>query len=100
MATNNFKKSVLKANEEEALKLWSSFQVLNNKEDWKVNGVEFRKKDILTDTDGVRLKPGSFEIRYTKIIDGVRKGKAIFRFLKREIGNEIQWNEKFVTIPE
>lgn len=100
MATNNLKKSVLKANEKEALKLWSTFQALNNKEDWKANGVEFRKKDILTDTDGAHLKTGSFEIRYTKVIDGVRKGKAIFRFLKREIGNEIQWNEKFVTIPE
>ncbi len=100
MATDNLKRSVLKANEEAAIKLWQNFQSLNNDENWKNNGVEFRKKDILSDADGANLKTGSFEIRYTKVIDGVRKGKAIFRFLKREIGNEIQWNEKFVTIPE
>jgi len=92
------KVSVLKADEEKALKCWSDFKELNEREDWKSNGVEFRKKELTTDTDGARLKEGSFEIRFTKMVDGVRKGKPVFRFLKRGIGNEIQWDEKFVTI--
>lgn len=98
MATTQLKSSVLKANEKLALSLWADFQVLNEAKEWKENGVEFRKKDILQDTDGTKLKKGSFEIRYTKMIDGKRKGKAIFRFLKKDFGNKIQWNEKFVTI--
>lgn len=95
---NELKKSVLKADEKAALKCWENFQSLNNKEDWKNNGVTFRKKELTEDKDGTPLKKGSFEIRYTKLIDGVRKGKAVFRFLKKGAGNEIQWNEKFVTI--
>lgn len=95
---NELKRSVLKANEQAALKCWEHFQTLNNKEDWKNNGVEFRKKELTEDKDGTPLKKGSFEIRYTRLVDGVRKGKAVFRFLRRNAGNEIQWNENFVTI--
>lgn len=100
MATNNLKTSVLKANEELAIRCWIDFKALNEKEDWKSNNVEFRKKDLTEDKDGTPLKKGSFEIRFTKVIDGVRKGKAVFRFLKREPGNVIQWDERFVTIPD
>lgn len=95
---NELKKSVLKANEKLALALWEDFQKLNNEKDWKDNGVEFRKRDLVEDTDGTKLKKGSFEIRYTKMIDGTRKGKAIFRYLKKDISSIIYWNEKFVTI--
>lgn len=91
------KASVLKANETAALKCWEDFKAMNEKPDWKNNGVEFRKKDI-AEIEGVSFKKGSFEIRYTKMVDGVRKGRTIFRFLKKEIGNEVQWDERFVTI--
>lgn len=92
------KTSILKADQAAALKCWDDFKALNEEEDWKSNGVEFRKKEITEDKDGTLLKKGSFEIRYTKMIDGVRKGKVIFRFLIREFDKEIQWDEKFVTI--
>ena len=92
------KTSVLKANEELALKCWIDFKAINKKEDWKNHGVEFKKKDLTEDKDGTPLKKGSFEIRFTRIVDGVRKGRAVFRFLKKNCGNEIQWDEKFVTI--
>lgn len=98
MAENKLKESVLKANESAALKCWDDFRSLNEQEDWKNHGVEFRKKDLTEDKDGAPLKRGSFEIRYTKVIDGVRKGKVVFRFLKRKPGNVIQWDERFVTI--
>jgi hypothetical protein len=75
--------SVLKANEKAALKCWSDFQSINENEGWKSKGVEFIKKELTSDANGAPLKDGSFEIRYTKVIDGVRKGKAIFRFLKK-----------------
>lgn len=91
------KTSVLKANEQAALDAWDQFKALNEKEDWKKNGVEFRKQE-LTEFEGATLKKGSFEVRYTKLIDGKRKGKAVFRFLKKTIGNEVQWDERFITI--
>lgn len=90
--------SVLKANEESAIRCWIDFKALNEKEDWKSHGVEFRKKDLTEDKDGAPLKKGSFEIHYTQLFYGVRKGKAVFRFLKKNCGNEVQWDEKFVTI--
>lgn len=92
------KTSVLKADEKLALKCWNDFAALNEKEDWKSHGVEFKKKDLMEDKDGSPLKKGSFEIRYTRLVDGVRKGRAVFRFLKRKPGNVIEWDEKFVTI--
>lgn len=92
------KKSVLKADKNLANQCWIDFQKLNEKEDWKKNGVEFRKKELTEDKDGTKVKKGSFEIRYTRMVDGVRKGRAVFRYVKTDIGSYVEWDEKFVTI--
>lgn len=97
MVEKGMKSSVLKANEKLAKDLIANFRDMNTRPEYKRAGVEFWKKDIETYNDEV-LKSGSFEIRLIKMVDGRRKGKTIFRFLKKEIGNEIQWNENFITI--
>jgi len=91
------KTTVLRADERTANKVWREFESLNTKADYLERGIIFKRKE-LTEYDGLPLKKGSFEIRYTKIIDGVRKGKVIFRLLKKDIGLEIQYDEKFITI--
>lgn len=91
------KTSILKANERASDDLWKQFQALNVEKEWKESGIEFRKKEI-TEHDGQELKPGSFEIRYTKMIDGIRKGRTVFLFLKKQDCNLIQWDEKYITI--
>lgn len=89
--------STLKADERAANDAWLQFQALNSAKDFKDNGVEFKRKEI-TEHENQQVEPGSFEIRYTRVIDGIRKGKVVFRFLKNKNWNTVQWDEKFITI--
>ena len=92
------KSSVLKADETLANKLLNDFLQMNEKPEVKMAEVEFRKKDLTKDLGGEPVKKGSFEIRITKMKDGKRVDKPIFTFLKKNSGNVIHWDEKFVTI--
>lgn len=92
------KSSVLKADETLAYKLLNDFLQMNDKPELKAAEVIFKKKDLTHDLGGEPVKKGSFEIHITKMKDGKRVGKPIFTFLKKNSGDVIHWDEKFVTI--
>lgn len=92
------KSSVLKADETLAYKLLNDFLQMNDKPELKAAEVIFKKKDLTHDLGGEPVKKGSFEIHITKMKDGKRVGKPIFTFLKKNSGNVIHWDEKFVTV--
>lgn len=90
--------SVLKANKSKAENLWKVFQKMNSQMDSKIHGIEFIRKELTEDNNGSKVLKGSFEILYTKTVDGKKKERVIFRFLIHEIGKEIQWDEKCITM--
>lgn len=90
--------SVLKANETLARKLLNDFLKMNDTPECRMADIVFKKKELTEDLGGEPLRKGSFEIRITKMRDGKRVGKPIFTFLKKNSGNVIYWDEKYVTI--
>lgn len=89
------KTSILKANEQAANLLFNDFDALNSN---LLNGRKFIKKPVkLNKETEEEYLPGSFIIRYVTISDE-KKGITIFKFLKTQAGNRIEWDERFCTI--
>ena len=89
------KTSVLKANERAANNLFAHFEKEN--EDL-TNGRMFIRKDISENKEtGEKYLKGSFIIRYVRV-ENPKMGVTIFRFIKRKIGNKIEWDERFCII--
>ena len=95
MKTQEMKTSVLHANEKVAKKLFADFEKMNKS---LTNGRMFIRKEVSENKEtGEKYLKGSFIIRYVRVEDP-KMGVTIFRFIKRKIGNKIEWDERFCTI--
>ena len=92
------KKSVMKASLLLAKNLWRDFEKLNDNPGMRRLGRKFEYVALSLDTDGSELQEGSFEILYTRTVGEQKSKRTIFRFLIRNCGREIQWDEAFITI--
>lgn len=89
------KTSVIKADEKAANQLFADFQKENTK---LTDGTTFIKKSVTRNKEtGEEYIDGSFIIRRVKL-ESPEKGVTIFRFLKTEINNRIEWDERYCTI--
>lgn len=88
----------MKASLRLAKNLWRDFEELNNDTGMRRQGRKFEYVALSLDTDGSKLQEGSFEILYTRTVGEQKSERKIFRFLIRNCGREIQWDEAFVTI--
>lgn len=88
--------SIWKSNEKAARRLANEFLKLNDQEASRGRKFIVIEKQRNEKT-GEEYLPGSFIIRYVRLEDE-KMGVTIFRYIKKEIGSRIEWDEKFCTI--